>query len=60
MNLERAHEILASPTKITVTYLGEPVWIDEVDDTTRTARVTPESRPDEEKSVPVHDLVEES
>ncbi|WP_241154369.1 H-type small acid-soluble spore protein [Staphylospora marina] len=58
MTVERCQEILASPDKITVTYMGEPVWIDKVDATTRTALVNPESRPDEHKTVPVHDLVE--
>jgi small acid-soluble spore protein H (minor) len=60
MDIERANEILASPYKIKVTYRGEPVWIDEVDATTRTAQVQSETDPGDIRTVPVHDLKEES
>jgi small acid-soluble spore protein H (minor) len=39
MDLHEAHEVMISPDKITVTYKGEPVWIEEVENNTDTAQV---------------------
>lgn len=59
MNVERANQIIDSPEKIKVTYQGTPVWIESIDDGNQTARVFPENNPNEEKTVPVGELVEE-
>lgn len=56
MDLERAKEILQSPERIEVTYRGEPVWIEMVDETAEKVRVHSESAPHEVKFIPVYDL----
>jgi small acid-soluble spore protein H (minor) len=58
MNVTRAQEIVRSADKITVTYQGEPVWIDGVDEKSAMARVHPENNPSDSKTVAVADLVE--
>jgi small acid-soluble spore protein H (minor) len=59
MNVTRAKEIVQSADKITVTYQGEPVWIDGVDEQTATARVHAENNPTDSKTVAVDQLVEQ-
>ncbi|CCQ97801.1 Small acid-soluble spore protein, H-type [[Clostridium] ultunense Esp] len=51
MDVSRANEILRSPEKIDVFYQGEPVWIDEVDERSKTAKIHKEvqTRPNDKK-----------
>lgn len=39
MDADRANQILTAPEQILVTLEGDPVWIDEVDDSTDAALV---------------------
>ena len=58
MNTKRASEIAASPDMKHVTYQGEPVYIQHVDDNSDTARVFPLNNPENEVEVPVDSLKE--
>jgi small acid-soluble spore protein H (minor) len=59
MNVGRAKEIAESIDMITVTYEGTPVIIQHVDDNTKMARVYSKSDPENEREVPVLNLIEE-
>jgi small acid-soluble spore protein H (minor) len=59
MNVGRAKEIADSVEMINVTYEGEPVIIQHVDETTKLARIYSRSDPDNEHDVPVLNLIEE-
>ncbi|MFD3274169.1 H-type small acid-soluble spore protein [Paenibacillus dendritiformis] len=59
MNTQRAIEISASPVMTDVTYLGEPVYIQHVNEESGIARIYPLSNPEEERDVPVNMLIEE-
>jgi len=59
MNVVRAQQIIQSVEKITVTYNGSPVWIDEVDGQTMTARVHPENQPGQSMTVALDQLNEQ-
>jgi len=59
MNVGRAKEILESADIINVTYDGAPVIIQHVDETTRTARIYSRKNPENERDVPVLNLIEE-
>lgn len=59
MNVGRAKEILESLNVINVTYDGTPVIIQHVDEKTKMARIYSRTNPDEEKDVPVLNLIEE-
>lgn len=58
MDVNRAEEILDSPQKITVTYKGEPVWIQSVNDVTKIANVHSVDNQEDEKQIPVSELQE--
>jgi small acid-soluble spore protein H (minor) len=58
MDVNRVEEILNSPEKITVTYQGDPVWIQSVNDITQIANVSTMDNQKDEKSVPVSELQE--
>lgn len=60
MNVGRAKEILESMDVINVSYDGMPVIIQNVDETTKMARIYSRKNPDEERDVPVYHLIEES
>lgn len=60
MNNKRAREIMESPETINVTYNGEMIYIQNVDDTNDTARVYPLNNPEAEQDVPLRMLKEES
>ncbi len=60
MNVSRAKEIVESMEVINVSYEGTPVIIQHVDETTKMARIYFRKNPDEEKDVPVLNLIEES
>ncbi|ALS22957.1 MULTISPECIES: small acid-soluble spore protein H [Paenibacillus] len=58
MNKSRASEIASSPVMANVTYQGVPIYIQQVDEQTETARIYPLNEPENEQSVPL-DLLEE-
>lgn len=58
MDIDRAQTILQAPETIKVTYEGTPVWIDEVEMSTKTATVHSETNPDDVKVVEVNKLHE--
>lgn len=60
MNIGRAKEILESMDVINVSYDGVPVIIQNVDEATKMARIYSRKNPDEERDVPVINLIEES
>jgi small acid-soluble spore protein H (minor) len=59
MNVGRAKEILESLDVINVTYDGTPVIIQHVDEKTKMARIYSRTQPDDERDVPVLNLIEE-
>ncbi len=59
MNVGRAKEILESADMIHVSYEGTPVIIQHVDETTKMARIYSRQDPENEKDVPVLNLIEE-
>ncbi|MCL6570134.1 MAG: H-type small acid-soluble spore protein [Bacillus sp. (in: Bacteria)] len=59
MNVGRAKEIADAVEMITVTYEGEPVIIQHVDEAEKMARIYSKSDPDNERDVPVLNLIEE-
>ncbi|MDM5329664.1 H-type small acid-soluble spore protein [Neobacillus sp. CF12] len=59
MNVGRAKEIVESMDMINVTYEGMPVIIQHVDDNTKMARIYSKSDPENEREVPVLNLIEE-
>ena len=59
MNVGRAKEISESLEMINVTYEGSPVIIQHVDDHTKMARIYSKADPENEREVPVLNLIEE-
>jgi small acid-soluble spore protein H (minor) len=59
MNVGRAKEISESLEMISVTYEGSPVIIQHVDDNTKMARIYSKADPENEREVPVLNLIEE-
>lgn len=59
MNKQRAEEIVSSPDMVRVTYNGDPIYIQNVDDKQDTARIYPLDDPENEQSVPLNLLKEE-
>jgi small acid-soluble spore protein H (minor) len=59
MNVQRAKEILESPDIIPVTCNGKQIIIQSVNEKNETARIYLREEPMEEKTVSVHELVEE-
>ncbi len=60
MNSQRAKEIIESPETIAVTYNEEPIYIQNVDESNETARVSSLNNPEIELDVPIRMLIEES
>ncbi len=58
MHLIRAKQIFESPDDISVHHFGTPVWIQHIDDDTKTARVYPLADTEEEKTVSIAELEE--
>lgn len=58
MNVERAQQIIESANDILVTYNDIPVWIQNVDENNKTARVYTAANPEEELDIPVNQLEE--
>ncbi|MFE8699524.1 H-type small acid-soluble spore protein [Cytobacillus sp. FJAT-54145] len=59
MNIGRAKEILESAEIHNVTYDGTPVIIQNVDENTKMARIYSKTNPEDERDVPVLNLIEE-
>lgn len=59
MNIGRAKEIAESAEMINVTYEGTPVIIQHVDENTKMARIYSRQDPENEREVPVLNLIEE-
>ncbi|MBO8155699.1 MAG: small acid-soluble spore protein H [Bacillaceae bacterium] len=59
MNTQRAREISESPRMINVTYNGEPIFIQHVDEENEMARIYPLNNPQNVQEVPVRSLKEE-
>ncbi len=59
MNVGRAKEIAESVDMINVTYDGNPVIIQHVDEATKMARIYSRKDPENEQDVPVLNLIEE-
>jgi small acid-soluble spore protein H (minor) len=59
MNVGRAKEILESADMINVTYDGTLVIIQHVDENTKMARIYTRQDPENERDVPVLNLIEE-
>lgn len=59
MNVGRAQEILESAEMFNVSYDGTPVIIQHVDEVTRMARIYTRKDPDNERDVPVLNLIED-
>lgn len=58
MNPERAQEIVMIPDMIHVTFEGEKIYIEHVDESKKLATIHPLDNPEVKKSVPVDQLVE--
>ncbi|EGL83663.1 Small, acid-soluble spore protein H [Caldalkalibacillus thermarum TA2.A1] len=58
MNVGRAKQIVESTDEIVVLHHGEPIWIQRVDEERGTARIYPCDNPEQEREVPVEELVE--
>lgn len=58
MDVSRAKEILQSDDRIRVEFEGVPVWIDSVDEQSKTARVHTKDNPNDKKTVAVDELNE--
>ncbi|MDQ0200904.1 H-type small acid-soluble spore protein [Neobacillus ginsengisoli] len=59
MNVGRAKEIAESSEIINVTYDGNPVIIQHVDEASKMARIYSRTKPEDERDVPVLNLIEE-
>lgn len=59
MNVTRAQQILESPAIIPVTYQGEQIMIQSVDEATKTARIYLKENRESERTVPVAMLLEQ-
>lgn len=58
MNAQRAQEISVSPIMANVTYQGEPIYIQNVDEQNEMARIYPLNQRENEQSVPLNSLIE--
>jgi small acid-soluble spore protein H (minor) len=58
MEVKRAQEIIKSHEKITVQFEDTPVWIDSIDERSKTARVHTEENPTDRKTVALSELIE--
>lgn len=58
MNKQRAQEIAASPVMANVTYNGVPIYIQNVAENNETARIYPLNEPNNEKEIPLSNLIE--
>ncbi|MGM0922237.1 MAG: small acid-soluble spore protein H [Bacillota bacterium] len=59
MNAQRAQEITSSPSMINVTYNGESIYIEHVDEQNGKATIHPLDEPNNKQSVSVTNLKEQ-
>lgn len=59
MNAQRAQEIASSPNMANVTYNGQQIYIEHVDQGNGTATVHPLNEPNNKQSVSVDSLIEQ-
>lgn len=59
MDKKRAKEIISSPSMITVTCDGKPVYIDTINENSNTAHVHPLDAPNQKQEVALSNLVEQ-
>lgn len=59
MNAQRAQEIASSPNMANVSYNGQQIYIEHVDQDNGTATVHPLNEPDNKQSVSVESLIEQ-
>ncbi|MBK1811914.1 H-type small acid-soluble spore protein [Clostridium sp. YIM B02505] len=59
MDRRRAEEILSSPDIINVTYKGEQIYIERIDDTKEIAYIHPLNQPTGSEQVPLGSLQEQ-
>jgi small acid-soluble spore protein H (minor) len=59
MDARRAQEITTSPEMVEVTYNGQNVYIEHVDQSNGTATIHPLDNPNSKESVPVNSLMEQ-
>lgn len=58
MDVQRAQEIVNMPTMVNVTFNGNRVYIEHVDQDKQTATIHPLNNPSSKQSVPVKNLQE--
>jgi len=58
MNTRRAKEIVSSPNMINVTYNGQEIYIENVNESNETAKVHPLNQPEKKQEVPLNSLRE--
>lgn len=58
MEAERAQEIMMIPEMVHVTYNGEKIYIEHVDQSENLATIHPLQNPEEKQSVPIDQLIE--
>ncbi|MCD8503463.1 MAG: H-type small acid-soluble spore protein [Bacillaceae bacterium] len=59
MDVNRAKQILNSPSEIEVKYNGHSIWIEQLNESEATARVHNRENPNNEMTVQVEDLMEQ-
>ena len=59
MDKKRAKEIASSPNMINVTCNGEPIYIENINDTRNTAQIHSLNNPENKKEVALSSLTEE-
>lgn len=59
MNKQRAQEIASSPVMANVTFNGDPIYIQNVDENNETARIYPLAEPEKEQQVSLSNLTEQ-
>ncbi|TCP29165.1 small acid-soluble spore protein H (minor) [Scopulibacillus darangshiensis] len=59
MNKQRAQEIASSPVMANVSYKGDAIYIQHVDDKNETARIYALDQPENEQEVSLNDLKED-
>ncbi|MGI6684517.1 MAG: small acid-soluble spore protein H [Bacillota bacterium] len=59
MDIKRAKKIAASPVMANVTYNGNRIYIENVDETRGTASIHPLNQPENRQEVPVNNLLEQ-
>ncbi|MFZ7120090.1 MAG: H-type small acid-soluble spore protein [Eubacteriaceae bacterium] len=59
MDKQRAREIVSSPNMVNVTFNGEQIYIEKVNDRMETASIHTLNQPENKQTVPLDNLIEE-